>query len=299
MQARLRVIGSLLVVALVFALVPAVAMAVEADTTGWGTITGTAIDSVTKYPIPFADYKTKSFPGQINDETNGLSARAGADGKIVLLTHPGTYTVEAKAPDSNWVSAGATHETTKTVRSIDESLSANYRPDGVVVTSDTATPLNLEMERNYQPVYRFFYKPAGTHLYTADDSEFAKVFVNSKYSYDGVAYILPVGSTFNTTWLYRYFNIKNGTHFYTLDPAERAKVAAMTDTYRLDGPAYQVSAKMFGPRNEGAVFRYYKGITNSHFYTMDSYEIDASQQLSALYKLDGIGFWVHQGTTAK
>ena len=275
MQGRWRAIGTLLVFVLAFALVPAVVMAQG--------ISGTAVDSVTGFAIPFASYQahdTSSSP------VADVTAKSGWNGKISVPTTVSVFEVLAYAP---------THESTDTW----SPGSSNFLSTGATVTAGGTTTLNMKMVRHYQPVYRFYNKKAGTHFYSANDQEFMNVYGNmaKTYSYDGVAYVLPVAKgtnvPLNNQPLWRFYNVKNGTHFYTRDAAEKASV--MTNArYRYEGVAYNVSATMTEVENFSAVYRYYNASKNYHFYTMNQYEIYGVTQLAAAYKLEGIGFWIDQ-----
>jgi len=143
-------------------------------------------------------------------------------------------------------------------------------------------------------VYRFYNVRTGTHFYTADPAEMARVrdTMASTYHLEGVAYAVNSANTGNSSPLYRFFNVVTGTHFYTADTAERDRiVATMGGTYHLDGPAYNVC-----PTNvvgSTTVWRFYNMRTGTHFYTADPAEKASVQtNLGGIYHLDGPAFYL-------
>ena len=163
--------------------------------------------------------------------------------------------------------------------------------DGVVLLRASAA------EAQCTPVYRFYNKTNGSHFYTADPGEFARVQnqLSATFSYDGVAYAPNPYNAANNTKLYRFFNKKNGSHFYTASEAEKNRVVAkLSKTYSLDGTGLQRVAgrRCLGPLT---VYRFYNKKNGSHFYTASEAEKnDVLAKLSKTYKLDGPAFWVVQ-----
>ncbi len=110
--------------------------------------------------------------------------------------------------------------------------------------------------------------------------------------YDGPAYNVATTKTAGTVPVYRFYNKKNGSHFYTAAEGEKDDVIArLSSTYRYDGVAYNV----FAAPGDGTtpVYRFYNGENGSHFYTASESEKNSVQaNLSAIYSLDGIAFYV-------
>jgi hypothetical protein len=116
-------------------------------------------------------------------------------------------------------------------------LSRVYRLDGVSYTIDNS------IAANNVPLYRFYNRRTGTHLYTASEAEKNNVMATmpSTYHLDGVAYMVSSEAT-GATPVYRFYNVRKGTHFYTADEGEKASVIAnLGATYRFEGPAFYIS----------------------------------------------------------
>jgi hypothetical protein len=287
LRPKYRSIGLLLVFVLVFALIPAIAMAATVTQGVKGVIT----DKLTGGPIPFATVSLLST-------TTVWSA--AYDGTYAIPTTVGSETVRA------WAGSHAT------------SLSPEFR-----VAANTVVTQNLVLDRfpNFeQPVYRFFNMTGGVHFYTASDAEFISVYKNlPNYKYDGIGYWVPVGPSIpatvgapgwtnqNTVVLQRFYNKQAGVHFYTADVAEYTKVKnTLQSVYTYDGPAYNVtltapvdSFALIAARSSVPIFRFYNGTANAHFYTADTSEIFSPSAVSAiapaalsqLYKFEGTAFY--------
>lgn len=118
-----------------------------------------------------------------------------------------------------------------------EMLSKVYRFEGVAYTIDNT------VAANNVPLYRFYNKRTGTHLYTASEEEKNNVVstMSSTYHLDGVAYMVSSYSA-GATPIYRFYNVRKGTHFYTADEGEKASVIAnLGAIYRYEGPAFYIS----------------------------------------------------------
>lgn len=142
------------------------------------------------------------------------------------------------------------------------------------------------------PVHRFYNVRTGTHFYTPDENERARVAstMQDTYSYDGVAYYTKASS--NYQYLYRFFNKRTGSHFYTASDAERDSVLAnLGGTFSYDGPTYLVSSGPDGGKTP--VYRFYNRRNGAHFYTADPAERDnVLNTLGYLYDFEGAAFWI-------
>ena len=85
----------------------------------------------------------------------------------------------------------------------------------------------------------------------------------------------------------RLYNKRNGSHFYTASDAEKSRVvAALPQTYSLDGVAYQINVA--SAANNAPLFRFYNKKNGSHFYTSSVAEKNnLIANLSATYSFDG------------
>ena len=108
-------------------------------------------------------------------------------------------------------------------RSIDGELNFEYESvafQGLSTDRDTLTGENIE---GAVPVYRFFNRDTGSHLYTIDENEFNFVSNNlDNYSFDGINYYAfeSESSDIETVPLYRMFNTISGSHLFTTDENE-------------------------------------------------------------------------------
>jgi surface antigen len=113
-----------------------------------------------------------------------------------------------------------------------------YSLDGVAYAVNTANTANST------PLWRFYNAKTGTHFYTADLNEKARILATmaSTYHLDGAAYNVSATNVTGSTAVWRFYNMKTGTHFYTADTAEKLRVeTSMKSTYSLDGPAFYLA----------------------------------------------------------
>ena len=88
-----------------------------------------------------------------------------------------------------------------------------------------------------KPVYRFFNKITGVHLYTIFEREKDFIIDNlsETYNFEDVAYYAFESATDHTIPLYRFLNINLGTHFYTPSAKERDFVVENLPHYTQEG----------------------------------------------------------------
>lgn len=143
------------------------------------------------------------------------------------------------------------------------------------------------------PVYRFYRASSGTHFYTADPEEMARVrdTMASIYHLDGVGYQVNSSSPLNSAPLWRFFNRRTGTHLYTADEGEKNNILTnLSATYSLDGVAYNVSKTCGTP-----VARFFSPGRGVHFYSADPDEIAyVRANLGATWQYEGIAYYVMQ-----
>lgn len=116
-----------------------------------------------------------------------------------------------------------------------DTMRATYSLDGVCYYVDTANPANSV------PLYRFYNKKTGTHLYTADEGEKNTILATlwAVYTLDGVAYHVSMSDGMQ---VHRFYNPSIGAHFYSSDAAEIAQVRTnLGHTWFYEGPAYLVA----------------------------------------------------------
>lgn len=142
------------------------------------------------------------------------------------------------------------------------------------------------------PVYRFFNTFAGTHFYTASETE--RNFVRDNltgFNYEGAAFAASDGSSPQGTAVYRFLNNNNGTHFYTISAIEADFVRNNLTNYNYEGVAYQA----FNQQAEDTVplYRFFESTSGTHFYTASAQERDFVQQTLSNYTYEGVGYYVH------
>jgi uncharacterized protein YkwD len=117
-------------------------------------------------------------------------------------------------------------------------MQGTYSLDGVAYTVNTSDAANST------PLWRFYNLRNGTHFYTADPSEKARIIatMDSTYRLDGAAYNVSSGWVPGALTVYRFYDMRTGTHFYTADPAEKGRVqSTMGGVYSLDGPGFYLA----------------------------------------------------------
>lgn len=119
-----------------------------------------------------------------------------------------------------------------------DNLPGTYSYDGIAYAIDILNPANST------PLWRFYDVTMGTHFYTIDVAEKARIIATMGYRYrlEGPAYNVSSTDVTGSVTVFRFFNLRNGTHFYTADPAEKTSVQNnMGSTFSLDGPAFYVA----------------------------------------------------------
>ena len=125
-----------------------------------------------------------------------------------------------------------------------EMLSVYSRLGAIYGFEGVAYCVNSKNPANSAALHRFYNARKGTHFYTADPAEKARVQTTmaSTYSYDGPAYNVSLSYVPGASTVWRFYNRKTGTHFYTADAAEKANVQNnLRSIYSLDGPAFYLA----------------------------------------------------------
>ena len=108
----------------------------------------------------------------------------------------------------------------------------NYQLEGA---SYVGAPHDEDLLTGAKPVYRFFNRDTGVHLYTISDVEREAVLQLPNYSFEGVAYYAYENEQQGSTPLYRFYNSTVDTHFYTPSAGERDSILANLPDYQLEG----------------------------------------------------------------
>jgi subtilisin family serine protease len=125
-----------------------------------------------------------------------------------------------------------------------DSLIANLPQYTYEGASYNAAPENADPVTGAKPVYRFFNKNAGVHLYTISEEERDSIQDNlSNYNFEGIAYYGYESDLEGTSPLYRFYNPVVDAHFYTPSAAERDSILKNLPDYQLesnDGVAFYI-----------------------------------------------------------
>jgi len=108
-------------------------------------------------------------------------------------------------------------------RSIDGELSYELESVAFRVLDSDRDSLTGESIESALPVYRFFNRDTGSHLYTMDENE--RDYISnelSNYSFDGINYYAfeSEPQDIETVPLYRMYNTTSGSHLFTTDSNE-------------------------------------------------------------------------------
>ena len=108
-------------------------------------------------------------------------------------------------------------------RSIDGELKYKYENVAYRVLKSDQDILTGEKIEGASPVYRFFNRDTGSHLYTMDEGEKNYIDANlDNYSFDGINYygFESPSEDIETVPLYRMYNTISGSHLFTTDVNE-------------------------------------------------------------------------------
>ena len=125
-------------------------------------------------------------------------------------------------------------------QSADGTLQYNYENVAFnVLASDKDILTGAEIS-DAMPVYRFFNKQTGAHLYTIDENE-KNVIVETldNYNFEGAAYyaFASESKTFETIPLYRMLNTQSGSHLFTTDSNEFNTIKQSLTHFQPEGEA--------------------------------------------------------------
>ena len=132
--------------------------------------------------------------------------------------------------------------------------------------------------RVLNPVYRFWSPVLSRHFYTISESEKNKLINNysNVWTYEQVAYYAFAGDAeANTAPVYRFWSGTLNAHFYTMSQTERDKlINQYSHVWTFEGTAFYAYAAGSQPVGTSAVYRFWSGTLNCHFFTIDPDERD-------------------------
>ncbi|WP_052055729.1 FG-GAP repeat protein [Myxosarcina sp. GI1] len=168
-----------------------------------------------------ADFKVESVAAEDNSDTS----------TVIKFSQPETKATVYRFFNS---SVGAHFYTAnKDERDYVRENLKNYDYEGA---SYKAAPEESDPLTGAVPVYRFFNKNTGVHLYTVSEVERDYVRENlDNWSFENIAYYGYEEPGANRTPLYRFYNRVVDAHFYTPSAAEKEAVLQNLPNYQLEG----------------------------------------------------------------
>jgi hypothetical protein len=149
------------------------------------------------------------------------------------------------------------------------------------------------------PVYRFWKASDNTHFFTIKESEKQKLIdlYSDTYTYEGVAYYAymndqpPAG----TLPVYRFWKASDNTHFFTIKESEKDKlISSYSNIYTYEGPAFYAYSITAHPLDALPVYRFWKPLGNTHFFTMSESEKDKLISLySDIYTFENAAWYAY------
>ena len=127
------------------------------------------------------------------------------------------------------------------------------------------------------PVYRFCLEAdSSQHFYTIKLAERDKLINNYSgvWTYEGVAFhAFTDSSQPGVAPVYRFWS--GSTHFYTMKTTEKDKLLNnYANVWQYEGVAFHAYAEGFQPVGTHAVYRFWSGTRNTHFFTISQTERD-------------------------
>ncbi len=123
-------------------------------------------------------------------------------------------------------------------RSQSGELQYNYENEAYSVLTSDRDSLTGQIIEAAQPIYRFFNRQTGAHLYTMDENEKNYIVDNLKnYSDEGIAYYAfdSQPENIDTVPLYRMLNTQSGAHLFTTSLNEFNTIQATLPNFQVEG----------------------------------------------------------------
>jgi hypothetical protein len=146
------------------------------------------------------------------------------------------------------------------------------------------------------PLYRFYNTVAGSHFYTATESEKVNVLAKYKnYSFEGIVdYVLEkTTASAGQAVVYRFYSPSRDVHFYTASQSERDNVIKTMKEWRYEGAAFTVWPTQAAGTT--AVYRFYNYSRGCHFYTASESEMRNVRATMPEWSYEGIAYYMFVG----
>jgi hypothetical protein len=148
------------------------------------------------------------------------------------------------------------------------------------------------------PVHRFWSSINSRHFYTTSESEKQNLIDNFSYiwGYEGVAYYaLPDDDAPGSLPVYRFWSQSASAHFYTISEAEKDMlIRDFPHVWTFEGTAFYAYPEGAQPAGTSPVYRFWSGISSSHFYTITEAERDMLiRDFQAIWTYEGIAWYAY------
>jgi hypothetical protein len=211
-----------------------------------------------------------------------------------LLNAPAGASIDASSGVFNWTPAEGQGpgDYNMTVRVTDNGTPSLYDEETITVTV---------LQIPGSPVYRFCLAADNSqHFYTIKAAERDKLINNYSqvWLYEGVAYhAFTDDSQLDVAPVYRFWS--GSAHFYTMNTAECDKlVNNYANVWTYEGVAFYAYAEGSQPVGTRAVYRFWAGTTNVHFFTVSQTERDKLVNVySNVWTDEGIAWYAYDPET--
>ncbi len=137
-----------------------------------------------------------------------------------------------------------------------------------------------------QDLYRFYSPVFKGHFYTVSVTERDRLFSDSAWRYEGVAY--SVQNQEDNVPVYRFWSPQYKRHFFTSSISERDRVIAGDPNWIYEGRAFDVSSEGF------PVYRFWSSQFRSHFYTTSVSERNSLIAGDINWRYEGVAWRVSE-----
>jgi hypothetical protein len=142
-----------------------------------------------------------------------------------------------------------------------------------------------------RPVYRFYNRVTGYHIWTNGAAEKDALVANNEWRLEGLAFYTEGLASSSVVPIYRARHKEKGNYFYST--LEEVNKAVSGGAWLKEGVAFYASTTS-APGRVGVYRLYNKNLTR-HFYTTNYAE--ASTLISAGWQSEGTPFYIHSTTT--
>ena len=210
--------------------------------------------------------------------------------------------VEPNDPDAVWVQGDYHLMVTSPLLDAGD---PNYVPaedeldlDGHARRADAAIDLGAYESSARVPVYRFWSPVTGKHFYTINEAEKDNLINHyaSAWTYEGPAYYAFVrASDPNLLPVYRFWSAQLSSHFYTISEVEKdGLLKEYANVWTFEGTSFYAYPAGRQPAGTKAVYRFWSGKLNGHFYTINEAEKDKLiSQYAETWTFEGVAWYAY------